>query len=76
MGRVLTAVYEKGVFRPLQPVNLEEGARVELQIESVSPGGASPWREFLDNLEPLTDEQFEILKREAQRRPLFGEREE
>ncbi len=75
MAQVLSAVYEKGVFRPLQPVDLEEGVQVELRVEAIQPSKKTPWQAFLDNLEPLTDEQYEALKRETQRRPLFEGRE-
>ena len=34
MSNRITAVYEKGVFRPIEPVTLAEGSRVELQIET------------------------------------------
>jgi predicted DNA-binding antitoxin AbrB/MazE fold protein len=36
MSQTIGAVYERGVFRPLEPVELPEGERVELAI---SPAG-------------------------------------
>ena len=33
MGKVIEAIYEKGVFRPLQSVELEEGAKVLIEIK-------------------------------------------
>ncbi|WP_457548643.1 antitoxin family protein [Archaeoglobus sp.] len=33
MGKVIEAVYEKGVFKPLQSVELEEGAKVLIEIK-------------------------------------------
>ncbi|MBC7114863.1 MAG: antitoxin family protein [Archaeoglobi archaeon] len=33
MGKIIEAVYEKGVFRPLQKVELKEGERVLLRID-------------------------------------------
>ncbi len=36
MGRVIEAVYEKGVFKPLQKVDLKEGERVKLVINKSS----------------------------------------
>ena len=33
MGKVIEAIYEKGVFKPLQSVKLEEGAKVLIEIK-------------------------------------------
>ena len=33
MGRVIEAVYEKGVLKPLEELKLPEGARVKLRVE-------------------------------------------
>lgn len=35
MGRVVEAVYEKGILRPLEKLDLPEGVRVRLRIEGV-----------------------------------------
>lgn len=32
MGRTIKAVYERGALRPLEPLELEEGKRVQIQI--------------------------------------------
>ncbi len=32
-AKVIEAVYEKGVLRPLQPLQLPEGARVRIRVE-------------------------------------------
>lgn len=32
MGRTIEAVYERGALRPLEPLDLEEGKRVQIQI--------------------------------------------
>jgi predicted DNA-binding antitoxin AbrB/MazE fold protein len=34
MAETITAIYEKGVLRPLQPLNLREQQRVHIQIVS------------------------------------------
>ena len=34
MAEVITAIYEKGVLRPLEPLNLRESQRVRIQIAS------------------------------------------
>ena len=31
--KIIEAVYEKGVFRPLQKVDLKEGGKIRLRIE-------------------------------------------
>ena len=33
MGKVIEAVYEKGVFKPLEKVNLKDGERVKIRVE-------------------------------------------
>lgn len=35
MSRVIEAVYEKGVLRPLEKLDLPEGIRVKLRIEGI-----------------------------------------
>lgn len=35
----VTAIFERGVFRPIEPVNVDDGARVELSYEET---GAAP----------------------------------
>jgi predicted DNA-binding antitoxin AbrB/MazE fold protein len=36
MSRSITAIFESGVFRPLQPVDLAQGTQVEVQVP-ISP---------------------------------------
>ena len=33
MTKVIEAVYEKGVFKPLEKVDLKEGERVKIKVE-------------------------------------------
>ena len=33
MGKVIEAVYENGVFKPLKKVDLKDGERVKIRIE-------------------------------------------
>ena len=35
MSKVIEAVYERGVLRPLEELDLPEGARVRLRIEGI-----------------------------------------
>jgi predicted DNA-binding antitoxin AbrB/MazE fold protein len=42
MARTIEAVYENGVFRPLQPVKLEDGQRVQVYLP-YEPGSGRDW---------------------------------
>lgn len=37
MSRTIPAIFDAGVFRPLQPVELAEGTQVEVQVPTVPP---------------------------------------
>jgi predicted DNA-binding antitoxin AbrB/MazE fold protein len=41
MGEILTAVYENGVLRPLEPVTLRERQTVRIQVLPEEPGDAA-----------------------------------
>jgi len=70
MSRVIRARYEKGVFKPLEPVDLEEGEEVQIIIRSSELvtdrfyGIVRKHRpdirreEFLEVLEEIEDEGF------------------
>ena len=62
MQKTIEVVYEKGVLKPLEPVELEEGERIEIEIKGVS------------KIKELSDKYFGIvklnLKREEMRRIL------
>jgi predicted DNA-binding antitoxin AbrB/MazE fold protein len=47
------AIYENGVFRPVQPVSLPERCEVEVEIRTVTSGGERP----------SLDDVYEILGR-------------
>jgi len=36
MARIIEAIYENGVFKPLEKVDLREGERVRLKVEEIS----------------------------------------
>ncbi|MGB2727611.1 MAG: antitoxin family protein [Halobacteriota archaeon] len=50
--RTIEVVFEKGVFKPLEPVELEEGekARIEIKRESKISDKREKTREILDKL--------------------------
>lgn len=54
MSVTFAAVYENGVLRPLEPLNLEEGVRVEVAVvESRSPVAAGSPAEILSRIAAL-----------------------
>ena len=63
MSRSIPAIFDAGVFRPLQPVGLADGTHVELQLQLSSPPQADEisvstkkaWLEYLDRMESLPD---------------------
>ena len=78
MSKVIEAIYENGVFRPLEPVTLPEGEHVEVCVPEVSP---TP-HERLEALEAfeamreeLTEEQWKAFEEAVQRHPWFGGRQ-
>ena len=50
MQKTIEVVYEKGVFKPLKPVELIEGERIEIEIKGVS------------KIKKLYDKYFGIVK--------------
>jgi len=63
MSQTITAIFDSGVFRPLEPVDLAEGTQVVVQVESPAPAAADEvdegtrhaWRDYLDRMESLPD---------------------
>ena len=37
MRRIIEVVYEDGVFKPLEPVELEEGELIEIRVAKIEP---------------------------------------
>ncbi len=78
MSKTVEAVYENGVFRPLEPVILAEGEHVQVQV----PELASSRQErlaaldaFEQEYEELTEAQWQVFDKAAERRSLFGGRQ-
>lgn len=68
MSHIIPAIFDSGVFRPLEPVDLAEGTRAEVtplsQVASSSPDSASapaawPTGYFEQTAGALADEGFE-----------------
>src|SRR3982751_1311738 len=54
----IEAIYENGVFRPLSPIELPEGARVEVIVIEPGPGSLSREAEVV---EPAVGEELAAL---------------
>ena len=52
MGYIVQAVYEKGVLRPLQQLDLSEHQQVQITVEP-DAGGNPPSRDRQDQADPL-----------------------
>jgi predicted DNA-binding antitoxin AbrB/MazE fold protein len=77
MSKTIEAIYENGVFRPLEPVTLPEGEHVRVTV----PEGTAEiqrrlgaWEAFEAAFEDLTEEQWHRFDEAVQRRPWFGDR--
>lgn len=78
MSKTIAAVYEHGVFRPLEPVTLPEGEQVRVTVPEAA---AESQRRLaaLDAFEAafadLSEEQWRLFDEAVQRRPWFRNRE-
>jgi predicted DNA-binding antitoxin AbrB/MazE fold protein len=78
MSKTIEAVYEKGVFRPLEPIALPEGEQVQVTVPEVSAEiqqRLAALDAFEAALKDMTAEQWEKFDEAVQRRPWFGGRE-
>jgi predicted DNA-binding antitoxin AbrB/MazE fold protein len=63
MSRTIPAIFDAGVFRPLEPVELAQGTQVELQLSLAEPTITSDndaldtnsWLEYVNRMESLPD---------------------
>jgi predicted DNA-binding antitoxin AbrB/MazE fold protein len=61
MGQSIPAIFDSGVFKPLVPVQLEQGTRVEVGVPEASQSDAPPydrerWMKFIADMEALPDD--------------------
>jgi predicted DNA-binding antitoxin AbrB/MazE fold protein len=78
MSKTIDAVYENGVFRPLETVTLPEGEHVQVTIPEVTEEirrRLAALDAFDAALEDLTEEQWRRFDEAVQRRSWFGERD-
>ena len=77
MSRTIEAIYENGLFRPLESVTLPEGEYVRVTVPEV-PAEIQERLAALDAFEEafenLTEEQWQLFDEAVQRRPWFGDR--
>lgn len=63
MHHTIPAIFDAGVFRPLQPVEMAEGTRVIVQVQGaavqvsgeVDEETRRAWGDYLDRMESLED---------------------
>jgi predicted DNA-binding antitoxin AbrB/MazE fold protein len=63
MSRTISAIFDAGVFRPLEPINLADGTKVELHLQipvtfepdAVESETNRSWRDYIDRMESLPD---------------------
>ena len=78
MSKVIEAVYENGVFRPLEPVVLPEGEHVQVTVpdlNAVRQRRLTALDAFDAACADLTEEQWRLFDEAVQRRPWFGGRQ-
>jgi predicted DNA-binding antitoxin AbrB/MazE fold protein len=68
MSKTIEAVYENGVFRPVEPIKLEEGQRVQVYVpwvpdELTREQAEQSLRELQEAFSDLTDEEWEDLSK-------------
>jgi len=62
MAKIIEAIYENGVFKPLQKVDLKDGEVVRLRIESVKSKGLIEAIEKLsEKFKDVKEDPLEIL---------------
>ena len=64
MARTIEAVYENGVFKPLQPIELEEGQRVQVNIPYVPEPEITPEEDLEQKMRSLGFKAFEDVSDE------------
>ena len=78
MSKIVKAVYENGVFRPLEPVALVEGEHVQVYVPDLTPSSQerlAALDAFEQECEDLTEAQWQTFDEVVERRPWFGGRQ-
>jgi predicted DNA-binding antitoxin AbrB/MazE fold protein len=77
MNKTIEAVYENGVFRPLEPVSLPEGEHVQVAVPALSEEAKLKLKaleELVEACADMTEEEWRIFDEATTRRPMFGGR--
>lgn len=62
MNPTIPAIFSAGVFRPLVPVEMAEGTRVEMEVSTNTPSPIAmtdiqaSWQDYLKQMEALPDD--------------------
>ena len=78
MSKIVEAVYENGIFRPLEPVALVDGDHVQVhlpELTSTPPERLAALDAFEQECEELTEAQWQVFDDAVERRPWFGGRQ-
>lgn len=78
MTQTIEAIYENGVFRPLEPVTLPEGEHVQITVPEITAEvqqRLEALETFEAEFEDLTEEQWKLFDEAVEKRPFFGDRE-
>jgi len=62
MTTAIHAIYENGVFRPVQPVDLPDRCEVEVEVRSIKTGLPRP---SLDDVYAILNERFDSGERDV-----------
>lgn len=62
MTTAIHAIYENGVFRPVQPVDLPDRCEVEVEVRSIK---TEPQRPSLDDVYAILSERFDSGERDV-----------
>lgn len=77
MSKSIQAIYEAGRLRPLEPLSLNEGDQVRLELTLVPVDAAkklSALDSLLDSCDEMTEQEWEVFDEASARRPFFRER--
>ena len=75
MSEIIEAIYEKGVFKPLQNLELPEGQHVRLVVEAAEPSSSTDILALAAQVyEGLSPEDIDAIEQIARNRgDFFGE---
>ncbi|KYH37620.1 MAG: antitoxin [Candidatus Bathyarchaeota archaeon B24] len=67
MSRIVEAVYEKGVLRPLGELGLKEGERVLVRIEKKPRGRGKCWKDHKGAYSKISEDVLKEALREVEK---------